>query len=115
MSEHPELSRLPTDDVYWERLASRILADLESDTGSIDQDAAWWTPLAARAFPLAAAALAAGVTLALLLPSLPRSSQPALGLLSPPTADATLIAPLLDDAPPAIGVFVLPRNQGNPR
>jgi hypothetical protein len=110
MSEHPNLSRLPTDDAYWERLASRILADLGSHTASLQQDAEWWTPLAARAFPLAAAALAAGVILALLLPSLPRGSQGGLGLLSPPTTDPALMAPLLDDAPPAIGAFVLPRD-----
>jgi hypothetical protein len=109
MSEHPELSRLPTDDAYWDRLASRILADITPEEGSIQEDVAWWTPLAARAYPLAAAALAAGVTVALLLPSLPRSSRDALGLLSSPTADPTLIAPLVADAPPAIGALVLPR------
>ena len=113
MNEHLELSRLPEDPEYWDGLEARILESLRTPLPALGDDAEWWAPLAARAYALGAAALAAGIAAALLLPA-PSQSEDVETLFRPPAADPTLISPFAADTPPSIGQLMIPVTRSNP-
>jgi hypothetical protein len=112
MSEHhPELSRLPTDERYWEQLEARIVGSLPSSAAEHEPVAReWWAPLAERAYPVAALALAASIAAFLLLPDPSESSLAAEGLLHP-TDNTALVSPLTAEGPPSISLLVFPGSQ----
>lgn len=108
MSEFRELSRLPKDQEYWDRLEARITAEL----GPLVRDLPaarpeWWVPLAKRAWALGGLAAAAGITAFLLAPSrTPASAAPA-GLIRLPD-DPALIAFVSAPEPPKLGSLMGP-------
>jgi hypothetical protein len=106
MSEHPELSRLPTDEKYWEGLEARILASLEIGREPVRDNAEWWAPLAERAYALGALAVTAAVA-ALLLSSSTREPASA-GLLRLPDEDPQLAGLLSAESPPSLVNLVIP-------
>jgi hypothetical protein len=113
MTEFPDLSRLPDDEEYWERLEARVLAGLGAP-GALPP-AEWWAPLAGRAYALGAVAAAAATLALLLLP--PRSvepSAPPTGILRPPVDDPELAAFLSAPEPPTIGALMLPTDGRGP-
>jgi hypothetical protein len=96
MSEFRELSKLPADQTYWDRLETRILA-----VGAVR--AGWWEPLANRAIGLSGLAVAAGVAALLLVP--PRTQN---GIANLPTMlqlpdDPAMAAFLSSPEPPSLG------------
>ena len=112
MSEHPELSRLPTDERYWERLEARIVESLPGSlAGPALETREWWAPLAEHAYPVGALALAAGLAAVLLLPEPPESSLAREGLLQSPAAGSAPIGLLAAEAPPSIDRLLFTGNR----
>jgi hypothetical protein len=113
VSEERELSELPSDEAYWQRLEARIVSDLRPqlrDVAGARAGAAgsgWWAPLAARALPLGG--LAAAAALAALLFASDRVARPgpATGLLAIPDDDPAFNEFVLAPSPPTIASFVI--------
>ena len=105
MSELRDLSKLPTDQAYWDRLEARITAELGPavQTLSPSRTLDWWAPLSARAWALGGLAAAAGLAAILLLPA--RSPSPApstAGLFTLPGSDPATLALVSANEPPAL-------------
>ena len=93
MSEFRDLSTLPSDQAYWDRLEGQILTgDAVRAVEAVGPG--WWAPLASRALALGGLAAAAGIAALLLAP--PRTSEN-------PSATPTLLR-LPDD--PGMAAFL---------
>ncbi len=106
MSEFRDLSRLPADPAYWDRLEARITAELGPRVRSAGS--AWWAPVATRASGLGGLAVAAALATLLLVPS--RAPDPVAhptGLLRMPDDDPAMIAFVTAAEPPALAVLVM--------
>jgi hypothetical protein len=113
MSEFPELSRLPKDRVYWDRLEARIVAELGPDVRALAVSRPdWWAPLARRAWALGALAAAAGLAALLLVPPRTPRVAPATGLLRLPDNPA-LVAFVSAPEPPPLAALMLPASRSN--
>jgi len=69
MSEFRDLSRLPSDQAYWDDLEARIVGQAvgAAKAGEV-VGPGWWAPLASRALALGGLAAAAGIAALLLVP-----------------------------------------------
>src|SRR5262245_14821624 len=107
MSEFPELSRLPKDPSYWNRLESKLATELSQAVRALaGARPEWWAPLARRAWALGGLAAAAGIAALLLVPPRTPATTPPTGPLKLP-ADPVLVA-LLAPRPPALASFLIP-------
>jgi hypothetical protein len=103
MTEFRELSKLPADQEYWDRLEARITGELAPAVHALASGRPdWWAPVARRAWALGGLAVAAGIAALLLLP--PRSPEDAIptGLLRIPDDDPALIAFVSAAEPPPL-------------
>jgi hypothetical protein len=109
MSELRDLSKLPAEQAYWDRLEGRIIGQRGSGAaGRRGGDrSGWWTPLATRALGLGGLAVAAGIAALLLVPPRARdgATNPA-GLLRLPD-DPGMIAFLSAPKPPSLGSLMI--------
>jgi hypothetical protein len=113
MTEFRDLSRLPADQEYWDRLEARITADLAPAVHALGTSGpSWWAPVARRAWGLGGLAVAAGLAALLLVPSRAEDSTPAAGLLRLPQDDPALIAFVSSPAPPALASLMMPPSRG---
>lgn len=108
MRELRNLSKLPANPEYWERLEARMLggraAGWQGGNGS-----GWWIPLATRAGALSGLAAAAGIAALLLVPPRTRGEAPSSVVLFRLPDDPAMNAFLSSPAPPSVGsLLVLP-------
>jgi hypothetical protein len=113
MRELRGLSKLPSEQAYWDQLEARISAELEPGAPSLPVTrSGWWAPVATRAMALSGLAAAAGLAALLLVPPRTRNEagNPA-GLLRLPD-DPAMIAFLSAPEPPSLGALMasLPRS-----
>jgi hypothetical protein len=106
MSDLRDLSDLPGDQAYWDGLEKKIVAGLGP---RLPARAAWWMPLAARAWALGGLAAAAAIAAILLMPA---RAEPApltdAGLLLLPASDPAFVSFVSSPRPPAVGSLLLP-------
>lgn len=113
MTEFRDLSKLPTDQQYWDRLEARITGELGPAVHALASARPnWWAPVATRAWALGSLAIAAGIAALLLLP--PRAAEDSVptGLLRMPTDDPALIAFVSAEEPPALASLMFPSASG---
>jgi len=115
MTEFRDLSKLPADEEYWDRLEARIISELGPAVHTLASARPnWWGPVATRAWGLGSLALAAGIAALLLLP--PRAPEAAVpsGLLRMPDDDPALIAFVSAAEPPALASLMIPSAGSGP-
>ena len=116
MTEFRDLSRLPGDQDYWDRLEARITAELGPAVHSLPAARSnWWAPVATRAWGLGGLAVAAGIAALLLVP--PRTRDGAnnpTGLLRLPDDDPAMIAFLSASQPPPLASLMIPPSRSKP-
>jgi hypothetical protein len=114
MNEFRELSRLPEDQEYWDRLEARITADLAPAVHSLaTQRPDWWAPVATRAWGLGGLAVAAGLAALLLVPARTLDAPSPTGLLRVPDGDPATIAFLSAPAPPPLAFLMFPSSRSD--
>jgi hypothetical protein len=108
MRELRELSKLPAEPEYWERLEARMRGSgAAGQRGSKSPE--WWAPLATRAGALVGLAVAAGIAALLLVPPRARGGATNPTVLFRLPDDPAMAAFLSSPAPPSLGsLFVLP-------
>ena len=107
MSDFRDLSELPGDQAYWDDLEQRIVGGLGPRAQAVP--AAWWAPLAARAWTLGGLAAAAAIAAIVLMPARDAgraSTEP--GLLLLPDSDPAFVSFVSAPRPPAVGSLLLP-------
>ena len=110
MSEFQELSKLPKDPEYWDRLEARITAELGPLVRGLPETRPeWWAPLATRALALGGLAAAAALAALLLVPPRTRPT-PTTGLLRLPDNPA-LIAIVSAPEPPKLASLMIPSSR----
>lgn len=108
MTEFRDLSRLPVEQRYWDDLEARITADLSPLIRGTNRRAAWWTPLARRAWLLGGVAAAAVAATIWLLPARsPSGIETVGGMFRVPQQNPALVAFVAAPAPPAVAAVVL--------
>lgn len=113
MTEFRELSRLPTDQAYWDRLEARITGELVPAVHALASARPnWWAPVATRAWALGSLAIAAGIAALLLLPPRADEDPAPSGLLRMPAGDPALIAFVSAVEPPALASLMFPSAPG---
>ena len=108
MTEFRDLSKLPADQEYWDRLEARITGELAPAVHALTSARPnWWAPVATRAWALGSLAVAAGIAALLLLP--PRAAEESVpaGLLRMPDDDPALIAFVSAAEPPALASLMM--------
>ena len=113
MTEFRELSKLPTDQAYWDRLEARITGELVPAVHALPSARpSWWAPVATRAWALGSLAIAAGIAALLLMP--PRTPEDTIptGLLRMPDDDPALIAFVSAAEPPPLAVLMISSSPG---
>jgi hypothetical protein len=103
MTEFRDLSKLPEDPAYWDRLEARIAAELAPAVHRLAaRKPSWWAPVATRAWGLGGLALAAGLAALLLLPARASEARSQTGLLRVPDDDPAMIAFVSAPEPPSL-------------
>ena len=119
MSELRELSKLPTDQAYWDRLEARMLdgqttrrPDGQTAGRQGGNGSGWWTPLATRAGALGGLAIAAGIAALLLVPPRTQDSVTNPAVLFRLPDDPAMMAFLSSPKPPSLAALMasLPRS-----
>jgi hypothetical protein len=113
MTEFRDLSKLPADEEYWDRLEARITGELAPAVQALTSARPnWWAPVATRAWALGSLAIAAGLAALLLMP--PRATEDSVptGLLRMPADDPALIAFVSAAEPPALASLMLTSSSG---
>jgi hypothetical protein len=109
MTEFRDLSKLPTNQEYWNRLEARITGELAPTVHALASARPnWWTPVATRAWALGGLAVAAGIAALLLLPPRALEDPVPSGLLRMPDDDPALIAFVSAAEPPALASLMIP-------
>ena len=104
MSELRDWSKLPEEQVYWDRLEARIVSELAPEVHSLpERKTDWWAPISARAWALGGLAAAAGLAAILLLPPRSPATPPSsTGLFTLPGSDPATLALVSANEPPAL-------------
>ena len=113
MTEFRDLSKLPTDPEYWDRLEARITGELTPAVHALASARPnWWAPVATRAWALGSLAIAAGIAALLLLPPRAAEEPGPSGLLRMPASNPALIAFVSATEPPALASLMFPSSPG---
>ena len=118
MRELRELSKLPADPEYWERLEAQVGQTVRRPDGQTarrpDGDgASWWALLATRAGALSGLAIAAGIAALLLVPPRTRGGTSNPTILFRLPDDPAMAAFLSSPTPPSLASLMasIPRSQ----
>ena len=113
MSEFRELSKLPKDPEYWDRLEAKITAELGPLVRALPETRPeWWAPLATRAWALGGLAAAAGLAALFLVPPRTAPAAAPAGLLRLPDNPA-LVAFVSAPEPPSLAALMVPASGSN--
>jgi len=113
MTEFRDLSKLPTDQEYWDRLEARVTGELAPAVRALASARPnWWAPVATRAWGLGGLALAAGIAALLLLPPRTAENPVPAGLLRMPADDPALIAFVSAAEPPTLASLMMASSSG---
>ncbi len=107
------LSRLPQDPAYWDRLTARITADAAPRVRTWHSGEPWWSTLGRWSPLLAAAAVAAVLAAATLLPREAAAPAPMAEAFDFTPADPVARVVLSAAAPPAVPSLLRLQTGGN--
>ena len=114
MRELRDLSKLPNEQAYWDRLEAHIVGQWASGTvGRLGSErAGWWAPFASHAAALGGLAIAAGIAALLLVPPRARGGVTNPTVLFRLPDDPAMVAFLSSPEPPSLGSLMtfLPRS-----
>ena len=113
MTEFKDLSRLPDDPEYWNRLEARITAELGPSVRALAAARpGWWAPVATRAWGLGGLAIAAGIAALLLLPSRASEATSPAGIFRVPD-DPAMVAFVSAPEPPPLASLMIPSSRSD--
>ena len=111
MKKLRDLSRLPEDQGYWDRLEARIAGKMgRRAAGQLD----WWSPLATRAMGLTGLAAAAGIAAMLIMPPRAQDRRVNPTVLFRLPDDPTMKTFLSSPRPPSLASLLASLPRSNP-